>query len=214
MNESQLDRIADALAADGYGVFDNVLPISLLRGLLTDFNGMDAAAFRSAGIGRQDDFRLQDKVRSDQIHWLEGVNPATTEFLQTMDSLRHGLNRRLFLGLIDYESHFAYYPVGAFYKKHLDAFKEKKPLTRVANNSLPHQNFNRVISTVVYLNENWQSDEGGELVIYNDADNAVVKKIVPLLGRMVIFLSDRFPHEVLPAQRVRISIAGWFRATC
>jgi len=27
----------------------------------------------------------------------------------------------------------------------------------------------------------------------------------------VIFLSERFPHEVLPAKKKRHSIAGWFR---
>jgi SM-20-related protein len=28
---------------------------------------------------------------------------------------------------------------------------------------------------------------------------------------VVIFLSERIPHEVLPATRDRYSIAGWFR---
>jgi len=26
-----------------------------------------------------------------------------------------------------------------------------------------------------------------------------------------VFLSDKFPHEVLPAKKKRHSIAGWFR---
>jgi hypothetical protein len=30
-------------------------------------------------------------------------------------------------------------------------------------------------------------------------------------GTLVVFLSDRFPHEVLPARRERLSLAGWFR---
>lgn len=28
---------------------------------------------------------------------------------------------------------------------------------------------------------------------------------------MVVFLSEKFPHEVLKANRKRYSIAGWFR---
>ncbi|MEJ2425981.1 MAG: 2OG-Fe(II) oxygenase, partial [Candidatus Thiodiazotropha sp.] len=30
-------------------------------------------------------------------------------------------------------------------------------------------------------------------------------------GQTVIFLSERFPHEVIPAQRDRYTIAGWYR---
>jgi SM-20-related protein len=31
------------------------------------------------------------------------------------------------------------------------------------------------------------------------------------MGTLVVFLSDRFPHEVRQASRLRYSIAGWFR---
>src|SRR5690606_40843214 len=52
-------------------------------------------------------------------------------------SLRLYVNRHLFLGLYEYECMFAHYPAGAFYKKHLDAFKS---------------GINRRLSTVLYLN--------------------------------------------------------------
>jgi SM-20-related protein len=35
--------------------------------------------------------------------------------------------------------------------------------------------------------------------------------ILPLGGRLVLFLSDLIEHEVLPARRERYSITGWFR---
>ena len=35
--------------------------------------------------------------------------------------------------------------------------------------------------------------------------------VLPRGGTLVVFLSDRFPHEVLPARRERLSLAGWFR---
>ena len=64
---------------------------------------------------------------------------------------------------------------------------------------------------VVYLNPNWGADDGGELVLYqNDADTEGLK-VTPLMGTVVLFLSEEFPHEVLPAQRDRYSIAGWYR---
>ena len=44
----------------------------------------------------------------------------------------------------------------------------------------------------------------------HDADQEGIK-VVPLLGTVVTFLSEDFPHEVLPANRDRFSIAGWFR---
>lgn len=207
-NESQLDAVADALVAQGYLILDNCLPESLLNGLLNHFNQLRENEFKAAGVGRQTDFQLQETIRSDKIHWItstetftEKSTETTAEFLQWMDSLRVGINRRLFMGLFDYESHFAHYPVGAFYKKHVDAFR--------ANRTQGQSN--RVLSTVLYLNETWQSDNGGELVIYAEDGEQTLEKVLPEFGRLVIFLSEKFPHEVLPATRERKSIAGWFR---
>jgi SM-20-related protein len=35
--------------------------------------------------------------------------------------------------------------------------------------------------------------------------------VLPLGGRLVTFLSDGLPHEVLPARRERASITGWLK---
>ncbi|WP_338057695.1 2OG-Fe(II) oxygenase [Shewanella japonica] len=40
-------------------------------------------------------------------------------------------------------------------------------------------------------------------------DNRVAA-VTPSLGTIVVFLSEEFPHEVLPAKLDRYSIAGWF----
>jgi SM-20-related protein len=67
------------------------------------------------------------------------------------------------------------------------------------------------------LNDDWKPEDGGELLMFadcgiagSDADNPI-DVISPVAGKMVIFMSDRYPHEVLPARRKRYSIAGWFR---
>jgi len=99
----------------------------------------------------------------------------------------------LFLGLFSFESHFAHYPPGAFYKTHLDAFKGES---------------NRILSVVTYLNSGWLPDDGGEMVLYTETDSL---SVTPALSTLAIFLSEDFPHEVLPTQRDRYSIAGWFR---
>lgn len=202
--ETQIDAIADALVEKGYVIMDNLLPEDLLTALIEHFNCLQKSEFASAGVGRKKDFAVQENIRSDKIHWLSPSTQATTDFLLWMDTLRIGLNRRLFLNLCDYESHFAYYPIGAFYKKHLDSFREQlSPQTK--------HHSNRTLSTVVYLNKNWQRDDGGELILYEQEGDSIIEKITPVLGRLVIFLSEKFPHEVLPAVCERKSIAGWFR---
>jgi SM-20-related protein len=201
-DEHPLDLIADALVEQGYCVIDNALPKTVVNPLLMHFNQLQIDEFKAAGIGRQTDFQVQEAIRSDKIHWIQSSAEVTADFLQWMDSLRVGLNRRLFMGLFDYESHFAHYPVGAFYKKHVDAFRGNRKQGQS----------NRVLSTVLYLNDAWQLGDGGELLLYaEDDDNKVLETILPECGRLVIFLSEKFPHEVLPAKRERNSIAGWFR---
>jgi len=203
--DTLIDLIADALVGQGYWIVDDALPKALLNDLLTHVDLLQEDSFKSAGIGRQTDFQLQATIRSDKIHWIDATTDkfteTTAEFLRWMEFLRVGINRRLFMGLFDYESHFAYYPVGACYKKHLDAFR---------GNRTQGQS-NRVLSTVLYLNQNWQPENGGELLIYAEDGETVIETVLPVAGRLVIFLSEKFPHEVLPANRERKSIAGWFR---
>lgn len=197
-----LDHIAAALQNDGYTVLPAPLPPEVLTGLLDHFKSIEPKRFKRAGIGREADYQLNPFVRSDKIFWLDNNHPAASAYLDWMESLRLGLNRRLFLGLFDYECHYARYDSGAFYKKHLDAFKGQA---------------NRVLTTVLYLTPDWQPRDGGELLIYPPGEAGMKASAEPLLrveprfGRMVIFLSEEFPHEVLPTRRPRYSIAGWFR---
>lgn len=206
IDDALLDTIAAALVEPGYILLQQALPQPLLIQLLAHFSQCE---FRPAGIGRQAEFQLQAAVRSDQIHWLLAAESADSpgqgainDFLGWMDALRIGINRRLFLGLSDCESHFASYAAGAFYKKHRDAFSGQ---TRQGQAE-------RLVSSVLYLNETWQGDDGGDLVLYAEDGVEVLARVAPEFGRLVIFLSEKFPHEVLPARRERKSIAGWFRA--
>lgn len=199
-DDSQLDKIADALVERGYCVLDCALPPRLLRELLDVFERLQQSEFKVSGIGRRADFQVQEEIRTDKIYWLDAACTPSAAFLEAMESLRVGMNCRLFMGLCDYESHFAHYALGAFYKKHVDAFRGRQGQS------------NRVLSTVLYLNEAWQQQEGGELLLYaEDDEHKVIETILPEFGRLVIFLSEKFPHEVLPAKRERKSIAGWFR---
>ncbi|MBI3186772.1 MAG: 2OG-Fe(II) oxygenase [Gammaproteobacteria bacterium] len=196
ISEQQIDQIADALATEGYIILDHVLPESLLALLVTQAIAPEVNHYKAAGVGRDQNLQQIAAIRKDEISWIDNTNAAGKDYLAWMECLRRELNRRLFIGIFDYECHYAHYAPGDYYKTHLDAFKG---------------NTNRIVTTVLYLNADWTSDNGGELVMYAPESNNVLQKILPEFGRLVIFLSDKFPHEVLPANKHRYSIAGWFR---
>ena len=191
-----LIRLGSALESPGYCILDQALPAALAAELARECREEDSPNFLPAGTGRQNGRQLDTSVRADSIRWLDAETPACKAYLATMDALRSDLNSRWFLGLFDYECHYARYAPGAFYSKHLDAFAGNK---------------NRVLSTVLYLNAAWEAGQGGELQLYSLNGATVLERVAPLHNRLVVFLSERFPHEVLPASRERHSLAGWFR---
>ena len=189
-------RIVEALNRQGYIILDDVFTAAQLQSLFIDIKKTDSDYFHTAGIGREQDHQLNQFVRRDRICWLDMSYPPTQFYLQWAECLRQHLNRSLFLGLFDYECHYSHYPKGAFYKKHLDAFKGSS---------------NRRLSSILYLNPAWQPGDGGELVLYAADDSCSLHTVLPTFGRMVIFLSEEFPHEVLPTRCSRYSLTGWFR---
>lgn len=196
-----LDNLTDALRETGYHIITNALPHGLIEQLWRELQALPESELKVAGIGRQDDFQLNRQIRRDKIHWLDGSSRPQQDFLTWMEALRLGLNQRLFLGLFDYECHYASYAPGAFYKKHVDAFKDQRLISQA----------NRVLSTVLYLNPDWRLGDGGELLMYDEQDTRLLESIAPEYGKLVIFLSEKFPHEVKPTADYRHSIAGWFR---
>lgn len=195
-NEALFEQIANALTKDGFYVIENGLPEALAEQLLSQYHQTADEAFFEASTGRGSSFKQDKMVRRDKIHWIDESTDAGKQWFDWTSQLMTHVNQRLFLGLFSFESHYAHYSQGDFYKKHLDAFKGKS---------------NRTLSLVTYLNKDWQKQDGGELVIYSPETDAPLQSVLPKLGTLVIFLSEEFPHEVLPANKERISIAGWFR---
>jgi len=188
MYENFYPQIVDALVEDGYVVIDDVFNTKVVDGL-SKYIQNSSNSFKEAGISSSN--YIDKQKRRDKIQWLDDKDEFSREFLSFSSSLKNYLNRSLYLGLSYYEAHFAIYNNGDFYEKHLDSFKNSK---------------NRVVTTVFYLN----SCDGGELLIYNENDK-VIKVVKPQKNRLIVFLSEKFPHEVLPAKTKRYSIAGWFR---
>jgi SM-20-related protein len=151
--------------------------------------------FAPARVGRQGKERRRDHIRGDFTCWLnEPLLPPERLLMQRMEELRLELNRDAFLGLFELELHYARYPAGAAYSRHVDQ---------------PQGSTQRKLSLVLYLNSGWQSADGGVLRIHNANDDFV--DVEPIAGRLVCFLTPGREHEVLPAGRERLSISGWFR---
>lgn len=187
-----LETLLDAIAEQGWYVWDDFLSLEQVQSL----RECVPQDWYRARIGRNDDLLQAKTIRSDRIQWLNpDMGQPVQDYLTRMEQIRCEVNRDFFMGLFEYESHFAQYQVGDFYKKHLDAFRGQE---------------NRKLTTVFYLNENWTEADGGELKIY-DMDDQLIDTVAPVAGRLVVFLSENFPHEVLPAKAERMSIAGWFR---
>jgi SM-20-related protein len=195
-DEQLIDRIANALQQQGYIQLTEFLPALLATQLQKEAKRLSSISFKPAGIGRQNNQQLNIQIRTDTTMWLDGGSAQQKPYLHFMEQLRIGLNRRLFMGLFDFECHFSHYAEGDFYRRHIDAFKGRS---------------NRILSTVFYLNENWHKNDGGELLLYADEQSPPLLVVPPLFNSCIIFLSDVFPHEVLVSHCDRYSIAGWYR---
>ncbi len=189
-NHTFPDAIFEQFYANGWVWVENFLQPELNQALLSEVS--HDIHLTPAGVGRETQHQLNNTIRRDQTRWFNNESTPQQAYLSLMAQLQQQFNRRFFLGLFDFECHYARYQQGDFYKKHLDAFKGRS---------------NRVLTTVSYLNT---VQAGGEIAMYSEQEE-LISQFKPLAGSLLIFESERFPHEVLPAQDTRYSIAGWFR---
>jgi len=195
-SEAMLQNIGEDLTGHGWSQQDFFLTEELTIALAAECISLNNdGAMKRARVGRGNDQAVRPTIRGDQIAWLTvGHSFACDRYLQMMENLRVGLNRTLFLGLDEYESHFAFYAPGASYIKHLDRFQDDD---------------SRIVSVVAYLNSDWLPEQGGALRLH--PDGKCTEDITPTGSRLVMFMSADMLHEVLPATRDRMSLAGWFR---
>ncbi len=151
--------------------------------------------FAPGRVGGPGAEQRRDEIRGDFTCWLsEPLLPPERCLTQRMEALRLQLNRDAFLGLFELELHYARYPAGAAYSRHVDQ---------------PLGSTQRKLSLVLYLNPEWRTKDGGVLRIHNADDGFV--DVEPIAGRLVCFLTPGREHEVLQAHGERLSISGWFR---
>lgn len=195
------EEIIAELVENQYCIADNFFDaeeVTALRNSLKQKYEEDE--FKKAAIGNRTNELIVKSVRGDFILWLNEAEAGTAEqyFFSKINSLVDYLNKTCFLGILTKEFHYALYPEGTFYKRHLDTFQNDG---------------RRKLSLVCYLNEeDWKPENGGELVIYKNEDGVEVEKsIYPLPGRVVIFESQVLEHEVKPVKTSRLSITGWLK---
>ena len=182
-------NVTGQLAQNGFAHVPHFLRSGLVAELNKDFS---LANFQRATLGRE---RLvSDEIRRDEISWLaeQGKNPAQVELLTLLAELKNNLNQDLYLGLTNFEGHYAHYPAGGFYRRHLDC---------------PRGTSKRVVSVIIYLNQSWNTSDGGRLRLHH---GPAPVDIAPIGGTLVCFLSQKIEHEVLESFAPRKSFTGWF----
>lgn len=196
----QFDPIIDGILEQGYGVADAFLSANEVQKLAKRLRERrEQGQFKAAGIGNQNTV-VEKQIRGDEILWLDEADavPEELAFLNRIGEFVQYVNRTCYLGLRDYEFHYALYPTGTFYKRHLDQFRTDS---------------RRRLSVVCYLNTDWQEADGGQIALYLPTENGPEQTVTisPIGGRLVCFESGRLEHEVLPATRERLSVTGWLK---
>ncbi|MCE6987601.1 2OG-Fe(II) oxygenase [Dyadobacter sp. CY323] len=190
------NTLIDSYIHNKVGIAENFLNETLAAQLKRNLSALFADdQFQSAGTGNEK-IIVQDKLyRGDMIYWLDRKHndPFENQFFDLIDSFVLHLNQTCYTGITGYEFHYALYPAGSFYKKHLDQFRN---------------NPSRQYSMITYLNADWQETDGGELRIYHDDHE---QDIAPVNGKTVFFKSSELEHEVLLTNKARMSITGWLK---
>lgn len=191
------ENIISDLTTRQYSIIDDFFTADEVNALRASLlQKYDEDNFKKSAIGNRTNEVIKSKVRGDIILWIDeqNVNASEQMFFDKINDLKDYLNRTCFLGINQKEFHYAIYPCGTYYKRHLDTFQNDD---------------RRKLSFVCYLNEeNWKPENGGELVLYLENGE---ETIYPFPGKVVIFESQILEHEVKPVNTPRFSITGWLK---
>ena len=195
------EKVVQDLYDKGWSIVDNYISEDFRKDLLREQKELLMhGQFRLAGIGSGETFSIKPEIRSDKVLWMDEnlLTPIQEIYWDKMTRLKSAINQRCFLGLKSYEAHFAMYPKGSFYLRHLDQFQTVQY---------------RIVSVILYLNDTWEESDGGELRMYFTRPDGIeeYQDVLPVGARLVVFLSGEIPHEVLPTAKERISITGWMK---
>jgi len=196
--QSPTALLLDDIEVQGWGIIPQFIPAQVVQQLKQNLlHRQTNGEFHHAAVGKDKQTQVRADIRGDETLWWQENDLTNNQktYYQYIDILRNALNSAFFLGLDEFECHYACYPIGAFYQKHLDSFRK--------NNT-------RLISCILYLNDDWREAYGGQLRTYNTEGEGFTDTS-PIGGTLVCMRSDTVWHEVLPASHARYSITGWLR---
>lgn len=182
-------------------VMEEFLPVDFLRGLLPEFPATDGKTFFDR---EQERFKFQFQPAEIPGRRLRNLvtelnSPAVLRFLQAMTGIKGLIADPYYVGGGLHET-----KSGGHLGVHAD-FNLHKPLR-----------LERRLNLLVYLNDDWPSEYGGELELWDQKMEACCTRISPLIGRAVVFNTslDSFhgqPDPVrCPPDRGRRSIATYY----
>ena len=186
-----LVRLIENLELNGFSIFEDAFSETEFAEMQRLFNQLDdRGLFSAAGVGT---LGVETEIRGDHTVW---VDTEKTPIANTIFEIQNTLNESFFFGIKEFHGHFAKYPVNAYYRRHFDNPKGRD---------------HRMVSLIWYLNADWSAEDGGELVLKLPSGD---QRILPTRNKLVLFLSSKIEHEVLPSLRKqRLSFTGWFTRT-
>lgn len=208
-------RAADGLAAHGHASSDAHLSEPAARALHRLAEGLaDSGQLRPARVGQSHAVREDARSRADSIAWLPFADhPELAPLASSLGELCAAASALVGEPLeLPRSAMLARYPArSAGYTLHRDASE----LTA-----------HRLVTAILYLNEGWGEDDGGQLVLYPDGgpeggaggtpasaqpSDAGSVSVVPAWNRLLAFRSHLL-HRVLPTGRKpRLALTAWLQ---
>jgi SM-20-related protein len=186
---------------------DNFNFLSTYKWCKLDIDKEKALQLKECAVSRLKNFKpgtagltadIKQEIRNDRIFWLSSetndLHPIEKQTLMAIDELRLQMRDFFRFSLDEFECHLSYYAPGGHYVRHKDS-------TSLYNK--------RILSFVIYLNEFWKTEDGGQITGYDNLNNEIFK-LEPEIGNMIIFFSD-LEHEVISSKKDRFALAGWIR---
>eukprot|EP00980_Cylindrotheca_fusiformis_P019919 scaffold7017_cov134-Cylindrotheca_fusiformis.AAC.14 len=198
------------LKSSGYVIIENFLPDSLQAALRNDVSNLrQNSKFKIAKIGQDATNKLNTDIRVAETCFIgptklqDSPDESRTMLYSILDQIRQDLPHPLDTTLSEFL--YAYYPRGGFYRRHRDAIPGSASVLRK-------------YSLLMYLNKDWTPEDGGKLRLHMDSggdylpegEEPKFEDVEPKGGTLVLFESDKLPHEVLETQAERIAIIGWY----